>query len=307
MRLCLVITALASTLARVGVAQCTDTATTKQLESQGAEPKSAHAFSANVGIASQYVYRGLTQTDGRPAMQGGLDYSHAGGFYVGTWLSNISWFTEQNAGSASAPVELAAPGRLGGPYDSTKRNRAALEWDMYAGYRRTFAADWSVDLGILRYEYPGSFENLGSFRDPHSTEVHAQIGYRWVTLKYSNAVSPHLFGVENSRGATYVDLAATLPIGESGFKIQSHVGRQDFPHDANFALWGSSGGDNAFLSYTDAKVGATLDRWGFTFGAAWTYADSKDLARDRETTAYLNASGKNIGRGRVALTITRAF
>ena len=72
-----------------------------QSASAAAPPASLHAFTGNFGIASQYIFRGLSQTNGKPAIQGGLDYSHASGFYAGTWLSNISWFTDQNAGVAS--------------------------------------------------------------------------------------------------------------------------------------------------------------------------------------------------------------
>src|SRR5450759_2863878 len=69
-----------------------------------AAPASPHTFTGNVGLVSQYIFRGLTQTNGDPAIQGGADYSHASGFYAGTWLSNISWFTDQNANVKSAPI-----------------------------------------------------------------------------------------------------------------------------------------------------------------------------------------------------------
>jgi uncharacterized protein (TIGR02001 family) len=73
--------------------------------SPGDGSPSPHMFTFNLALASQYLFRGLSQTNGFPAFQGGFDYSHASGFYAGTWLSNISWFTDQNANikSASAP------------------------------------------------------------------------------------------------------------------------------------------------------------------------------------------------------------
>lgn len=78
-----------------------------------AVPTPEHSLTGNVGVVSQYVFRGLSQTDGKPAVQGGFDYAHASGFYLGTWLSNISWFTDQNAGVKNAPVSLASPGSVG--------------------------------------------------------------------------------------------------------------------------------------------------------------------------------------------------
>src|ERR1035437_10292702 len=66
---------------------------------QSAEPAAAASIPAaapaspltgNMTIATDYIFRGLTQTKGKPAIQGGFDYAHPSGFYVGTWLSNIS-------------------------------------------------------------------------------------------------------------------------------------------------------------------------------------------------------------------------
>ncbi|MDF9432859.1 hypothetical protein EM868_24250, partial [Cupriavidus gilardii] len=56
-----------------------------------AEAASPHTFTANVTLASEYRYRGIMQTNRRPAIQGGFDYSHVSGFYAGNWNSSISW------------------------------------------------------------------------------------------------------------------------------------------------------------------------------------------------------------------------
>lgn len=47
-------------------------------------------FTGNVGVFSDYVFRGITQTGSEPAVQGGLDYAHDSGLYLGTWVSNIA-------------------------------------------------------------------------------------------------------------------------------------------------------------------------------------------------------------------------
>src|SRR5690606_40648673 len=54
------------------------------------EPISPHSFSANVSLTNDYRFRGYTQTNMRPAIQGGFDYSHASGFYLGNWNSNVA-------------------------------------------------------------------------------------------------------------------------------------------------------------------------------------------------------------------------
>lgn len=278
---------------------------------QTAEPAPATApaspLSGNLGLVSQYVFRGLTQTNGKPAVQGGLDYAHPSGFYAGTWLSNITWFTDQNAGVKSAPVSLASPASAGAPYTSGASNAASLEWDLYGGYKSTFATDWSYDVGAILYYYPGRYDNVGAYRQPDTTELYGAIGYKWLTLKYSKAISTYTFGVNESRGASYLDLSAQIPLGESGYTMQAHVGRQTYPSNSNVGYWLNSGGNNSFFSYTDYKLGVTKEYHGFNFGLAWTHADTKDTAPDNDTTTYMNAFGKNIGRDRLALSVSKTF
>lgn len=276
-------------------------------DAQDRAPASPHTFTGNVGVVSQYVFRGLSQTNGKPAIQGGLDYSHVSGWYAGTWLSNISWYAQQNAGAVSAPVSLASPGRLGAPYEPDRSNSAHLEWDFYGGWKGSFAADWIYDLGAIRYAYPGRFDNVGAYRRPDTTELYGTIGYKWLSLKYSKAVSRYTFGANDSRGATYLDLSASIPLAQSGFTFLAHIGRQDYPGRANTGYWGTSGGNNNFYDYTDYKLGLTKDYAGFTFGAAWTYANTRPAAPDGQSTAYMNALGKNIGRSRVVLSVARTF
>ena len=280
---------------------------TSPKENPPAPPKPDYTFTWNISLTSNYVFRGLTQTDGKPAIQGGLDFAHRSGFYLGTWMSNISWYTDQNAGTASAPVALSSPGSVGAPYVPFRSNSANLEWDFYGGYKKTFATDWSFDLGLIEYYYPGVYENMGAYRQPNTTEVYAGLGYKWISLKYLKAISTYAFGVNESKGANYVDLSAAIPIQETGFKILAHVGHQQYPGHANAGYWGASGGDNSYFTYSDYKLGVTLDQWGCTFGAAYTYANTKSAATDNETTVYMNTFGRNIGRGRVAVTITKSF
>ena len=271
-------------------------------------PQSPHTFTVNVSLASQYIFRGLSQTNGDPALQGGLDYSHASGLYAGLWLSNISWFTDQNAAIKSAPVSLASPGSVGPPYTPHKSNAACLEWDFYAGFKNSFAGGaWNYDVGIIQYYYPGRYDNVGAYRKPHTTEFYGLIGYKWVSLKYSKGVSATTFGVSESKGADYLDLSATIPLGESGFNLLAHVGRYNFPGSANVEFWGRSGGNNDLFDYTDCKLGLTKEFCGFAFGLSWSYADTKDTAPDGQTTAYMNAFGKNVGGHRVALSVTKTF
>ncbi len=48
-------------------------------------------WSANIGVGSNYMWRGITQTDNAAAISGGVDYANPNGFYAGTWTSNVTW------------------------------------------------------------------------------------------------------------------------------------------------------------------------------------------------------------------------
>src|SRR5574341_1330912 len=100
-------------------------------------PASPHTFTGNVTIASEYIYRGIGQTNRKPALQGGFDYSHSSGFYAGIWGSNISWLADGNqvAGSSCA---------TSGPCISS-----SIELDVYGGYKGTITGDLGFDVGVL--------------------------------------------------------------------------------------------------------------------------------------------------------------
>src|SRR3989339_612107 len=99
------------------------------------EPASPHTVTSNVGIVSNYVFRGITQTAGAPAIQGGMDYAHASGFYAGVWGSNVTWIADAGAlASGSQSMEL----------------------DTYLGYRSSITDDIGYDVGNVRFNYLGS-------------------------------------------------------------------------------------------------------------------------------------------------------
>src|SRR5687768_146111 len=114
-----------------------------------ADPPPEHTLTGNVGIYSQYIFRGLTQTDREPALQGGFDYAHRSGFYLGTWGSNISWLRE-NFTTIVAGVPVV---------QGTYQQGGSLELDFYGGYKMSFG-DFGLDLGTLYYYYPGKINQV---------------------------------------------------------------------------------------------------------------------------------------------------
>ncbi len=197
----------------------------------------------NFGIYSQYVFRGLTQTDRKPAFQGGFDVAHTSGFYAGTWGSNISWL--HDAG-------VVARG-------------GSLEWDFYGGYKYAIDENRGLDAGVLYYYYPGSYQRGVTKQD--TTELYIAGSWKWMSLKYSHTVS-NTFGVPDSRNSGYLDLSANYPITES-LTLNTHVGRQEYKGGNGF-----SNGDT--LNYTDWKLGLTWVVNGWNLGAYYTDTDAKD-------------------------------
>lgn len=235
----------------------------------------ANPVTANVGIYSQYVFRGLTQTNERPAIQGGCDYAHKSGFYAGTWLSNISWFSDTNPGNSSS-----------------------LEWDLYGGYKRSWAGGVATDVGYLRYEYPGSYRALplGTV-EPNSNEVYASVGWKWITFKYSHAIDD-LFGVEDSGGSEYFDLTAAVPINAK-LTVTAHAGTQQYRGTSSAARMNGTD-NNSLYSYDDYRAGLTYAfASGWSAGASYSHTNARDIG--------YTVLGKNLGDDQFVVSVSRTF
>lgn len=157
-----------------------------------AEPESSLSY--NVGVVSDYRYRGISQSRLDPALQGGVDYADKSGFYVGAWGSSIKWIKDVGG---DAPVEL----------------------DLYGGYKGA-VGDVAYDVGFLRYEYSGNKLPTNA----NTNEVYGAVTYGLFTAKYSHAVS-NLFGTADSKNSYYLDLSANLDLG-NGYSLVPHVGYQ---------------------------------------------------------------------------------
>lgn len=164
-----------------------------------AEPESTLGF--NVGVVSDYRYRGISQSRLQPALQGGVDYADKSGFYVGAWGSTIKWIKD-------------TPGVTAG----------STELDLYGGYKAS-VGDVAYDVGFLRYEYAGNkLADSGIYGNANTNEVYGAVTYGVFTAKYSHAIS-NLFGNLNSKNSYYVDLSATFDLGD-GYSLVPHVGYQ---------------------------------------------------------------------------------
>lgn len=233
-----------------------------------------HELSMNMGIVSQYVYRGLAQSNGNPAIQGGIDYVYKGAFYVGTWLSSSSYYNDLMTGASSS-----------------------LEVDGYVGYKGKFAGDWNYDVGVLHYDFPGTYPaaSLAAAKlvKPNSNEVYASLGYRRLSVKYSRATSD-LFGIPGSSGSYYLEANGDIPLWNSGLVLALHAGRQAF---SGMSPDGTS--NDSLFSYTDYRIGISKDIARYIISLAATTSNAGPL--------YVNLYGRNVGAGHIVVSVYREF
>lgn len=148
----------------------------------------------NVGVVSDYRYRGISQSRLKPAVQGGVDYSN-GPVYLGLWASSIKWI-----------------GDFGGDAD--------VEIDLYGGIKGDLGGGFGYDVGVLTYQYPSNKLNPSA----NTTELYGAVTYGPGTLKYSHAVT-NTFANTNSKNSYYLDLSASFDLG-GGLMLVPHLGYQ---------------------------------------------------------------------------------
>lgn len=249
-----------------------DAAVTKHKEDVHVIPPSAHTVTSNVSLVSDYLYRGISQTGQKPAIQGGFDYAHSSGFYAGAWGSSISWLSD--AGVAS---------------------NAGLELDTYFGFKNSFATDFTYDVGYLRYNYPGTYASGATKAD--TDEIYGLVGYKWITAKYSYSLGD-TFGVPDAKGTGYFDLSASYALPDTGVTLGAHVGRQSYKGSS--AAYFTANGPSA--SYTDYKLSVTKDFSGFVLGLAYSNTNAQGSAGQ-----FYNVLGKDLGRDTAVLSLSRSF
>jgi uncharacterized protein (TIGR02001 family) len=235
---------------------------------------------ANIGLFSQYVFRGITQTNEKPAVQGGFDLAHKSGFYAGTWASNVSWISD-----------LVPP-----PYSVS----ASMEWDFYGGYKGSLPADFGYDLGVLYYWYPGNYGSAPpGYTKPDTTELYAALSWKFLSLKYSWSANNKTFGIPDSRGSSYLDLSASYDVVD---KVSDAIGKVTiFGHLGHQWFTGNPGGfDNGNYDYGDWKAGASTEIFGVTVGIYGTGTNA-------QSQYWTNIYGKDTSRGQFVAYVQKTF
>jgi uncharacterized protein (TIGR02001 family) len=234
-----------------------------------AAPTPEHTFTSNVGLVSDYLYRGISQSGAKPAIQGGFDYAHSSGLYAGVWGSSISWLGD--AGVATT---------------------AGLELDTYAGYKGAMS-DVSYDVGFLRYNYPGTY--VAGAVKADTNEIYGALTYSIVTAKYSYALGD-TFGVPDAKGTGYLDLSASYALADTGVTLGAHYGKQSFSGSSAKYMAAIAAGTP---TYTDYKLSVTKDFSGYVAGLAYSNTNASAF--------YTSPQNKKLGKGTAVLSLTRSF
>lgn len=261
-------------------------------------PASPHTVTGNLSFVTDYRFRGISQTFEQPAIQGGFDYSHSSGFYLGTWGSNVT-------GSLAAGPSF---------------NNGNVEIDFYGGYKWALGKDLTLDLGGLYYWYPGAKWAVATQDKYNNFELYVGLSYKWLSAKYSITTTDY-FGTRTntyanfcgvqadgvtagtncvgatpggSKGSGYLDITGTFEIADKTNLIV-HVGHQKVKNYGR-------------LNYTDYKLGVTTEWVGFTWGASiiGTNAD-KDWWRAVKNTGGGNREIKNPGDTTLVLSVGKTF
>jgi len=177
-----------------------------------AATQAAPDISGNVALTTDYKFRGISQSDESPALQGGFDIAWENGFYLGTWASSVDFDTD------------------GSGFDGS------LELDYYGGWSGDLSDNFSVDVGYMMYTYPGDDGADGDLQ-----EIYGSVS--WSDLTVGGAYSDDYYGETGRFYYVYGDYSFSLP---ADFGLALHVGYNDLDKKGGFL----SDGQDSYIDYS---------------------------------------------------------
>ncbi|MFC3070555.1 TorF family putative porin [Phenylobacterium soli] len=157
----------------------------------------------NVGAATDYVFRGVSQTDENAQIYGGADATLGKIGYAGVWLSNVDF-----------------------------NNGTSMEYDLYAGIKPT-VGPVALDLGVIRYGYTN--QPSGPHEDYVEWKVAGSVPAGPATIGAAVYYSDDFFG--ETGPATYYELNGSSPIPNTKFSVSGAVGRQIVKGPLDYTTW----------------------------------------------------------------------
>lgn len=244
-----------------------------------AEPAPAWTDTGNVSVVSDYLFRGISQTQAKPTAQANLDFTHASGFYVGLFGSGVSHAAYNNGSGA--------------------------EVDLYGGYRAAVSADSTLDAGVVTYWFPGAHYAAGG-KDIKYHSQDAKLAWNlgafnltgWVTLSkywFGFTTDPYSGKQVDSRGSLYGEVNWNPELAP-GLVLNLHGGRQQV---RNLGMY----------NFYDLKAGLTQTVGNWALSAAAVYNSGDEANRGTPLWVFYNADGssKYVAQKRLLLTVARNF
>lgn len=255
-------------------------------------------FPGSVAFTSDYIWRGQTQTWGKPAVQAGIEADHISGFYAGFWGSNVSshWLPSAN-----------------------------LETDWSVGFRNSFMTDFKYDVGGTYIYYPdGNFSKTAL--TPHydssklnSLELYASLGWKWFTVKGGYMPTKFYGWNTNNSGVPSVAFAAPSFAGDPNAGVDAggdtkgsyyYMASASYDVIPGLNLAGEIGrqtiSDTTGLNWTWYKLGLTKSfDGGWAINGFYTGTTGSDAYKD--FVSYDSSATKTIDKNKVVITLSKSF
>jgi uncharacterized protein (TIGR02001 family) len=188
--------AAAATLTLAGAARADDA------PAAPAETKPV-VFVFNVGANTDYEFRGVSQTDNKPSIFGGVDATIFGIGYAGVWVSNVDFL-----------------------------NGTKLEYDIYAGVKPV-VGPVTIDFGVIRYGYTS--EPSGPRETYTEWKIAPSMAVGPATIGLAYFYSDQFFGETGK--ATYYEINGSLPIGKTPYSVSGAIGHQEVVGPLDYNTW----------------------------------------------------------------------
>ena len=238
------------------------------------DPPSDVTVTGSAAIVSQYRFRGLAQSDNKPAVQGAISVSHASGFYIGTWGSSAT--------SGPGPINIGG-----------------TEIDAYGGYTHALGSSGlTVDVGVYGYIYPSA--TIGNYYEVYGS-LAKSLGPATAKVGVFYAPAQKVFNynfTSPTRNNTYVYGELSSGIPGTPLTFHSHLGH-------------TGGGFDYGKQYLDYNVGLTYKIRSLSFDASMVGTDigKNDIntgfscGNNAACIAYFHRMAKTVG----VFSVTASF
>ena len=204
----------------------------------------ASLFSGDVRFRTNFVARGISQSQDQPSVQAEIDYNSGDGVYAGIDGNSINWIDQLHPGDS-----------------------VDTEVDGWLGYRKHFGSGWTTKVGFVRIQFPGRYVPQSPPADePNATEAFGSVAWNGLKAQLNYAVTNYV-GTPDSRGTVYLNISASRPVGGS-WTLGADLGRVSQTGHSPV-----TGKPNSRFDYTDYKLSIACELGSgisLTLAHTWT-------------------------------------